>query len=196
MTEPLVCADLDLRDFAYMPLDVERLYNSDLTALSSSEGFRAAVLLWCAAWHQVPASSLPADDRMLARWAGYGRDMKGWLSVKTEALRGFVQCDDGRLYHMTIAEKALESWIDKLRYRKSSAAGNATRYKREFDPEPFETAIGIAMGLLSALNPESRSLPDRVPIGSRRERIGKPNGSGSGLPTVFPIVSRSSPKIR
>jgi hypothetical protein len=98
-----------------MPLDVVRLRDSDLTVLASGDAFRAAVLLWCASWHQVPAASLPTDDRLLASLAGYGRDMKGWSQVREDALRGFVECSDGRLYHPVVAEKALEA----CEYRKA-----------------------------------------------------------------------------
>ena len=122
MTEPLVAAHIDLRDFPYMPLEVVRLRDSDLAALATDEGFRAAVMLWCAAWHQLPAASLPSDDRMLAKLSGYGRDVDAWLLVKEEALRKFVECDDGRLYHPTIAEKALEAWEAKVARRKRTEA--------------------------------------------------------------------------
>ena len=91
-----------------MPLDVLRLRDSDLAALSSGDEFKAAVLLWCVAWHQVPAASLPNDDRLLARYSGTGAL---WRKVKAEALRGFVECDDGRLYHATIAEKASKKML-------------------------------------------------------------------------------------
>lgn len=106
---PPVYAELDLRDFTYMPLDVLRLRDSDIAILTSGEEFRAAVMLWCAAWHQVPASSLPNDDRLLASLAGFGRDIEGWKAVREAALRGFVLCSDGKLYHTVIAEKATEA---------------------------------------------------------------------------------------
>lgn len=115
--EPPVSPDTDLRDFQFMPLDVRRLRDSDLAAYATAEEFRAAVLLWCAAWHQVPASSLPDDDRVLAHLAGFGRDVDGWLTVKEGALRHFEKASDGRLYHPVIAEKASEAWHEKLSYR-------------------------------------------------------------------------------
>src|SRR5258707_15247488 len=100
--KPLVSFDIDLRDFPYMPLDVVRLRDSELAVVLSGEEFRSAVLLWCACWHQVPASSLPDDDRLLASLAGFGRDLKGWKAVRQAALRGFKACSDGRLYHPVI----------------------------------------------------------------------------------------------
>ena len=81
------------------------------------------MLLWCASWHQLPAASLPDDDRVLANLAGYGRVVKEWQRVREGALRGWVKCDDGRLYHPVVAEKARESWRGKLeqRWRTESA---------------------------------------------------------------------------
>ena len=90
LCEPLTPADCDLRDFDYMPLFVARLRDSEVAVVLSGDEFRAAVLLWCSAWHQVPAASLPKDDRLLASLAGYGRDLSGWHNVKEGALRGFV----------------------------------------------------------------------------------------------------------
>jgi len=117
-----------------MPLDVARLMNSDLVAVASGEEFRAAVLLWCKSWHQVPAASLPNDDRMLAHLAGFGRDLKAWGEVKEMALRGFVLCDDGRLYHPVIAEKAIEAIEAKRKRRERTAA--ATEARKQPSPSP------------------------------------------------------------
>lgn len=107
LPEPLTPADLDLRDFRWMPLDVVALRDSDMADEVSGDGFRAAVLLWAASWHQVPAASLPDSDRKLARLAAMTPE--AWESVKAEALRGFVRCSDGRLYHPVVASKALEA---------------------------------------------------------------------------------------
>jgi hypothetical protein len=82
-----------------MELDVRRLRDSEFAAGVTGEAFRAGVLLWCAAWHQVPAASLPDNDTELANLAGYGRVVKEWRKVREQALTGFVKCSDGRLYH-------------------------------------------------------------------------------------------------
>jgi hypothetical protein len=127
MVEPLVPQGVDLRDFGFMPLDVLRLRDSDLAALSSGDEFKGAVLLWCAAWHQVPAGSLPKDDRLLARLSGAGAS---WRKIRDGALRGFVECSDGRLYHPVIAAKAIESWLKKQAQRERTAAATAAREAR------------------------------------------------------------------
>jgi hypothetical protein len=97
-----------------MPLDTVRLIDSDLFALSTGEEFKAAVALWCKSWTQVPAASLPDDDRILSYLSGTA---SRWKRVKAMVMRGWVRCDDGRFYHPVIAEKALEAWEERKEYR-------------------------------------------------------------------------------
>ena len=127
---PLVPVECDLRDFAFMPLDVVRLRDSGLTMEGSGDEFRAAVLLWCAAWRQIPAGSLPNDEKMLAALAGYGRDLRSWRTVWPGARRGWQLCSDGRLYHAVVCEKALAAWGGKMAQRQKTAAATAARWKR------------------------------------------------------------------
>lgn len=126
LPEPLVPAEVDLRDFGFMPLHVQRLRDSELVDLSTGNEFKAAVLLWAYAWHQQPAASLPNDDRILAARSGAGI---GWRKVKAMALRGFVLCSDGRLYHPLIAEAALDAWERRETYQTSQAT-KETRQQR------------------------------------------------------------------
>lgn len=112
---PLISGDVDLRNFPFMALDVVRLQASELFAESTPEEFGAAMRLWCWAWHQCPAGSLPDDDAKLAWRAGYGRFVKRWRRVREGALRGFVKCSDGRLYHPSICEMATAAWAKKRR---------------------------------------------------------------------------------
>ncbi len=131
LPEPLTPSDLDLRDFDWMPLQVVRLRDSGIVIVASAEAFRAAVLLWCAAWHQVPAASLPSDEKMLCSLAGFGRDVKTWRTLSADALHGFVECSDGRLYHPVIAEKAIESGSKKKKQgSQTAAATEAARLAR------------------------------------------------------------------
>lgn len=145
--EPLTPADCDLRDFAYMPLDVSRLLDSDLFALATGDEFKAALALWCKCWLQVPAASLPNDDRVLAHLSGAGSK---WKKVKEMALRGFVLCDDGRFYHAVVAEKANEAWAKKQSYRERSRKGNAKRWTSQKDEQErsLKDATAIPKGVL------------------------------------------------
>lgn len=117
LPQPLTPADCNLRDFLFMPLDVARLRDSKGVTILTGDEFRCSVLLWCAAWHQVPAASLPDDDIELAQIAGFGRVIRAWKKVREGALRGWVKCSDGRLYHPVVAEKANEAWAGRVKYR-------------------------------------------------------------------------------
>ena len=147
MTEPLTPPDCDLRDFAFMPLDATRLLDSDLFALASGDEFKAAIALWCKAWMQIPSASLPDDDRVLAHLSGAG---PRWKKVRAMALRGFVKCSDGRLYHCVVAEKANEAWAKKLSYRERSKKGNNKRWASQKDGGDDPNAIpkGVLEGVL------------------------------------------------
>lgn len=128
VNEPLTPPDCDLRAYPTMPLNVARLRDSGLSSHENAEVFRAAVMLWCAAWHQVPAASLPNDDRELANLAGFGRFVKEWMKIRDEALHGFTLCSDGRLYHHVVAEVALPAWETRKKYLERSRKANEARH--------------------------------------------------------------------
>lgn len=113
LPEPLVSSDVDLRGFSGFMLDVDRLLASELIALGKPEEICAALMLWCRAWKQTPPASLPDDDRILAAFSGTGRN---WSKVKALALRGFIKCSDGRLYHKVLAQEAKEAWDRRLQH--------------------------------------------------------------------------------
>lgn len=121
LPDPLVPEGTDLRDMAGFMLNAERLLASELWALSTGEEFKAAMGLWCRAWKQVPAASLPNDDRVLASFAGV--TPARWRKIRDMAMRGFVLCSDGRLYHRVLAEDAL----------RAAERQNAYRAKRDAD---------------------------------------------------------------
>jgi hypothetical protein len=129
LNAPLTPPECDLRKFPFMPLDVARLRDSDLVMLSTPDEFRAAVLLWCASWHQVPAGSLPDNDRALAQLAGYGVALKEWQAAREGSMRGWVKCSDGRLYHPVVCEKAREAFA-RLAVTESVRTSNAERQAR------------------------------------------------------------------
>lgn len=117
---PLTPGDCDLTDFQFMPLLVGRLRDSELASEQTPEENWAAVLLWAASWHQVPAASLPDVDTTIAKWAGYqmrGKVDPRWKEVRKGAMRGFVLCSDGRWYHPVVAQVAREAWLGKLKQR-------------------------------------------------------------------------------
>ncbi|WP_188260711.1 DnaA N-terminal domain-containing protein [Azospirillum tabaci] len=108
LPHPLVPAEVDIAKLDGFMLDTRRVLSSELLALSSGDEFKAAVTLWCRAWQQRPAASLPNNPTILASFAGVSPQR--WAKIKDMALRGFVLCSDGRLYHRVLAEDAMRAW--------------------------------------------------------------------------------------
>lgn len=128
---PLVPAEVNLQDFAFMPLDVRRLRDSALIAERQPEEILAALLLWCAAWHQVPSSSLPDDDKQLSQLAGYGRAVTEFRRIRDGAMHRWIKCTDGRWYHPVVAEKAAEGWNAKLKEQHRRACDNVRKMNKD-----------------------------------------------------------------
>ena len=140
MSGPLVPSDCDLRDFPFTPLFRARLFGSSFHARANDAEWRAGVTLWLKSWDQVPAGSLPDDDIDLCRLAELGRDLKAWRKVKEGAMRGWVLCDDGRLYHPVVAEGVLEAWDRRSSASRKGKAGAEKRWgaaSAKAMPEPM-----------------------------------------------------------
>lgn len=180
---PFTPSDCDLRDFPFLPVDIVQLFGSEFHALATDAAWRAGVTLWLKSWHQVPAGSLPDDDVQLTRLAELGKDVRGFRKAKAQALRGWVLCDDGRLYHRVIAQKALGAWLDKLAQRLSSGAGNAKRWQISFDSSEIDAQIETAVGMLRAIDPGSRRIAKAVRKRSKPDPVGIPNGSPEAVPS-------------
>jgi hypothetical protein len=158
LPDPLVPAEVDLRDFQGMWFDTDRLLKSETWQLGTSDEKAAAMTLWLESWHQVPAASLPSNDRMLGKLAQAER----WAKSKDGALRNWVACSDGRLYHPVVAEKALEAWIEKLASAISGAIGNSKRWQVDIDTSVQRAQLVVAAGLLRSLNPASRTFKKKA----------------------------------
>ncbi|WP_258897531.1 YdaU family protein [Burkholderia glumae] len=154
LPNPLTPADCNLRDFPFMPIEVKRLLTSETWVLGTGDERAAAITLWLESWHQIPAASLPADDRML----GHLSQAKSWKRVKDHALRGWVKCADGRLYHPVAAEKVLEAWLSKLTSSLSGSVGNAKRWGIEIDTDAVRAQVVEAARLLKGVAPQSEWL--------------------------------------
>lgn len=187
MTElplPLVPSDVDLTDFLFMPVEVQRVLSSDtwigcsVSIQDKARGFSIANL-WYQSWHQKPASSIPSNDTVIARLAMCGLDE--WMSYKESALKGWTLCSDGRYYHPVVAEKALEAWIEKLEQRKKSNAGNAKRWGKIFDPQSINEQIADSHHRLNALNPNARGLHKKG-----KSLLYETNGNPAGIPCGIP----------
>lgn len=180
-----------------MPVETDRVLKSETWIMGSGDERAAAISLWFQSWHQVPAGSLPQKDEVLAHLAVCSK----WKKVKVHALRGWVLCSDGRLYHPVVCEKALEAWIEKLLNSLSGSAGNAKRWGVEIDITGIRAQLMQAIGMLKALAPQSKTLkkkavvsivagspPDTLrssppdsPPDSLGDRKGQGQGQGQGL---------------
>lgn len=157
MTElpaPLVSSEVDLRDYDFMPLYGKKLFESDTWMLCDDIEKIAALRLWWASWHQEPAGSLPNNDRLLCGMAGKGDVLKAWSAVKKNAMRGWIECSDGRLYHPTVAAIALDVWRTK---RKKVADNSAERERKRLK----RSACPADTGGLSAEIPAENALKEK-----------------------------------
>lgn len=127
LPEPLVPVNCDCTDLDGFMLNVERLMASELVALSSHEVVAACLFVWCRAWKQKPAASLPDDDRVIAAFARL--PLARFRKLKSEVLRGFVKCSDGRLYHRFLATEAATAFARKVAFR-HKRAGDAERLRK------------------------------------------------------------------
>lgn len=154
-----------------MPLAIQRLLESDFSALASAAEWRAGVTLWMRSWQEVPAGSLPADDVLLAKKAGV--TPREWEKLKPMALRGWVLCTDGRLYHRVVAELVLEAWLDKLGARSRSVLGHETRWgvPGQSEADLIEQMRQDARAALALLAPTHA-------VFSRKGRVAGPGGAG------------------
>lgn len=171
LPQPYTTPEIDCRDLDGFMLNAQRLLASELWALSTGEEFKAAVGLWCRAWQQTPAGSLPNDDRVLASFAGV--PPARWRKVREMAMRGFVLCSDGRLYHPVLCADARRAWAAKEK-RKADREAEATRLRlwrearRNGRSTPPETGTETGVGN----GPETRTKP------VRQDRDGTGTGQG------------------
>lgn len=186
MSASLTPAGCDVRSLPFMPLEPRRLLDSDLFLLSTGAEFKAAVALWCWSWTQVPAASIPDDERVHAKVAGVS--LVEWRELADMALRGWIACEDGRLYHPVVAEKALRAWVERLKLKERSAKGNAARHDRfTYSPEQHAARMAEAVAHLERLAPGAAiefgivlEGGSALPCGSDTAPCGSPAGSDLG----------------
>lgn len=129
---PLTPSDCDLRSYDWFPLFHKRLQRSAWWLRASAEAKATSVELWCEAYQQVPAASLPNEDIELATAAGFGRrDVASWLLLKQEVMSPWILCSDGRWYHPVLAEVARDAWAIRDEKRRKERDKKARQRERQ-----------------------------------------------------------------
>ena len=115
----------------------------------------------------MPTASLPDNDRILSALSEAGAK---WPKVRAHALRGWVKCSDGRLYHPVVAEKASEAWQLKLARKSRTEAARAAKSARLSEQrassvtEPVTTTVAEPV---TGSNGTERTVPDQTKEGSK-----------------------------
>ncbi len=175
LPDPLVPTHVDCTDLDGFMLNVERLMASELVALSSHEVVAAGLFLWCRAWKQTPAASLPDDDRVNAAFSRLSPAR--FKKLKSEIMRGFIKCADGRLYHRVLAEEALRAFEKKTAFRRKRETDKERlkKWRETQDETRFETNHETELKRVS-------SRKDRDGTGTGRDRD-LPNQESRNLKT-------------
>lgn len=126
--DPLIARDVNLSALEYMPLYIARLNGSKSWMACRRRPELAYYLLnlWKRAWHERPAGSLEADDDVLCDAAGCAT-FEQWIELKSDLLKGWTLCSDGRYYHGTLCEFVMEAWGRRVAYTERTEAARAAR---------------------------------------------------------------------
>jgi hypothetical protein len=127
LPEPLTPPNCDLGRNDWFPLYFDRLRKSKWWRRASDLARARNVMLWGEAYKMVPAGSMPDDDDELAEAAGFGMDVESFLIVKAEIMACWTMCSDGRWYHPTVCEQAMEAWEKVSEKRQAARAKKAAQ---------------------------------------------------------------------
>ena len=117
------------------PFYVDDFASDGKVEAMTTEEVGAYILLLCKAWREDPAGSLPADDRILSRWARL--DSVRWHECKLAVLSTFDLRADGRLYQKRMEREARKM---KENRRKRKIAASAAASKRWGDAKRMRNA--------------------------------------------------------
>ncbi len=175
---PMVPAEVDLRDFSWMPVEINRLRRSKAWLICKRKPELAFYMLnlWTASWHDTPAASLEDDDDVLADLAMC--EPSKWPKVREQVLRGWVKCDDGRLYHPVVAEMAQGAWQQKQAQRQRTEAARHAREQKRLQalsgapqkPTTEDVASTVAVSVTDIATGSNGT--DRTGEGPDRDRTG------------------------
>lgn len=207
---PLVTSDVDISSLSYMPVFVARLRGSKSWLISRRrpELFRPMFAMWMRAYQERPAGSLEADDDVLADAAELG--FEAWVDLKTDLLRGWILCSDGRYYHPVLAELVLQAFErtvlpNKLRtaaatearlkkhrsrHGTSNATAHVTSSSRDGNPDVTSTKEGKKERSKEEHPPKSRAARTNGHQHPRDAMLEVATGLRTGKPPADPISAR------
>ncbi|QUD86956.1 hypothetical protein [Phenylobacterium montanum] len=151
LPDPLTPPGCDMSGNDWFPLHFRRLRQSKWWRRASDVARARSVFLWGEAYLSVPAGSLPNDDDELAEAAGFGFDVAGFLAVKDEIMSAWVLCSDGRWYHPTVCEVALDAW-------------NRLSEKRRAERERKAAQRASVRSKVKAVPPQAKAVPQDIAI--------------------------------
>lgn len=193
LPQPLVPAEVDLRDFSWMPIEIHRLRRSKAWLICKRKPELAFYMinLWTASWHDTPAASLEDDDDVLADLAMC--DPLKWPKVREQVLRGWVKCGDGRLYHQVVADLARSAWTQKQAQRQRTEAARQAREQKKQQAMSQAVAQATTEHVTSSV---TKSVTDIVTASNGTEQTGEGperdrNGEG---PETLPVGGRAADK--
>jgi hypothetical protein len=180
---PLTPAGCNLQDFPHTPILRSRLFGSSFHARTTDSEWRAGVTLWLKAWEQVPAGSLPDDDIELCRLAELARDMKTWKKLRAGAMRGWMVCSDGRLYHPVVAEVVNTALAAKEAQRAKTYKARLAALEKRLSEAKTDTEkehLTEEIKKLKQSQSQTLSQPPREGKGREGKEKGLDNPSGEG----------------
>jgi hypothetical protein len=133
--EPLTPKGCDLTGSEFTAVDHNWLLNSSFQAESTGDEYKAGLTLLIRSHQQIPAASVPNNDRVLASWCQVS--LREWQSMKARVLAGldFVLCSDDRYYCSRAAAFARSQWVARLESRLKSARANEKQHGGHYGSE-------------------------------------------------------------
>lgn len=195
LPDPLLPAEVDLRDFSWMPIEIHRLRRSKAWLMCKRKPELAFYMLnlWTACWHDTPAGSLEDDDDVLADLAMC--EPTKWAKVRDQVLHGWIKASDGRLYHPVVAEKAQEAWAQKQAQRQRTEAARLAREQKrqqsQQQPMSSATTSTVTSSVTETVTASNGTDREQTGQGTDRERRG--NGDSSNSAAVASAASAAPP---
>lgn len=190
---PLTPPECDLRSLDWFKFEHKRAARSSWWKRATHVARSINMDLWVEAFQQVPAASLPDEDFQLAGWCGFGRDVDAFLRLKAEIMAPWIKCSDGRWYHPTLAEVAVEAWESTVSVRRKERERKRIQRARNV-AVPEEVPLGqddLSRGTRQNVPAENGNVP---PLDKRRGDETKNTIPGEGAECGKVVAGSGKPK--